>query len=413
MTTLKDCDKAWINVNLATMDDGRPDPYGLLYKQALGIKNGQIACITPMSEITATRLPFDVIDAHHCWMTPGLIDCHTHLVYGGHRAQEFEQQLQGITSDMIKRQGGGIMSTVRATRVRSIEQLIKASLPRLQALCSEGSTMVEITSGYGLSLQDEIKILTVARKLQSKETCSTSTTLLTAFLLPPEFAGRSSEYIQMVCSELIPEIASRKLADAIGINWQSESFTDQQCLKIAEAARASQLPIKTHTRQSPAAVSLITTPEQQMVRPWLMGNLDNEKEMQDIASSGSVAVLMPGSYYLLQRSERPPIELFRQFQIPMAIATNLNPGTSPLASIRLMMNMACILFRLAPAEALAGVTREAAKALGKGDELGIIAPGRKADLCLWDIDHPAELSYQVGTTPLKHRIISGEVLPPE
>ncbi|OED42930.1 imidazolonepropionase [Endozoicomonas sp. (ex Bugula neritina AB1)] len=409
MIKLKNCDKAWINVNLATMNGDRSDPYGLLYKQALGVKDGRIVCFEPMSGITATRLPFDVIDAHNGWMTPGLIDCHTHMIYAGQRSQEFEQLLTGISPDIIARQGGGVLSTVRATRVRSIAQLVKCSLPRLQALCSEGTTTVEIKSSYGLSYKDELKILLAAEKLKEYIDCRITNTLLTTHILPPEFAGRPSDYINMFCTELIPEIARRKLADAVDIYFPSQIFTLHHCRKILEAAKNNGLAIKGHMEHTgpTGGTSMIAR----------MGALScdhleylDEQGVNDMAQYGTVAVLLPGSFYIMRGKQVPPVNLLRQYDIPIAIATDLNPGTAPLASIRLMMNMACVLFRLTPAEALAGVTRNAARALGLQNDIGMIKTGYLADLCLWNIEHPAELSYQLGASPLRQRIISGRVI---
>ena len=408
MLKLKDCDKAWINVNLATMNGDTSDPYGLLFKQAIGVKNGRIACFEPMSQITATRLPYDVVDAHNGWMTPGLIDCHTHLVYAGQRSLEFEQLLSGVPSDMIARQGGGVMSTVRATRVRSTEQLVKTSLPRVQALCSEGVTTLEIKSGYGLGIREELKVLTAARKLENPETCRVTSTLLTTHILPPEFAGRTSDYINTVCNELIPEAADRGLIEAVDIYYDSGIFTLQHCQQVIEAAQIHGLYIKGHMEHLALSGGTSLIARMGGISCAHLEYLD-EQGVQEMADASMVAELLPGPYYILRNLQSPPVDLFRKYQVPMAIATNLNPGTSPLASIRLMMNMACVLFRLTPAEALAGVTRNAAMAL-KLDTLGIISKDYFADLCLWDIEHPAELSYQLGACPLKQRIAAGKII---
>lgn len=408
MLKLKDCDKAWINVNLATMNGDTSDPYGLLFKQAIGVKDGCIACFEPMSQITATRLPYEVVDAHNGWMTPGLIDCHTHLVYAGQRSLEFEQLLSGISSDMIIRQGGGVMSTVRATRVRSAEQLVKTSLPRVQALCSEGVTTLETKSGYGLGVREELKVLTAARKLERPETCRVITSLLTTHILPPEFAGRTSDYINAVCTELIPEATGRGLIEAVDIYFNPGVFTLDHCQQVTEAARGHGLYIKGHMEHLALSGGTSLIARMGGISCAHLEYLD-EQGVQEMADADMVAELLPGPYYILRNLQPPPVELFRKYQVPMAIATNLNPGSSPLASIRLMMNMACVLFRLTPAEALAGVTKHAARAL-KQESLGIIAQNYLADLCLWDIEHPAELAYQLGASPLRQRIISGKVV---
>ena len=408
MLKLKDCDKAWINVNLATMNGHVSDPYGLQFKQAIGIKDGRIACFQPMSQITATRLPYDVVDAHNGWMTPGLIDCHTHLVYAGQRSLEFEQILNGTPSEAIARQGGGVMSTVRATRVRSTEQLVKTSLPRLRALCSEGVTTLETKSGYGLGIREELKVLAAARKLEQPDTCRIVSTLLTTHILPPEFAGRTSDYINTVCTELIPEAVSRGLVEAVDIYYEPRSFTLQHCQQVIEAALAHNLYVKGHMEHLALSGGTSLIARMGGISCAHLEYLD-EQGVQEMAEAGMVAELLPGPYYIHRNLPPPPIDLFRKYQVPMAIATNLNPGSSPLASIRLMMNMACVLFRLTPAEALAGVTRNAAAAL-KRDDQGIISEDYFADLCLWDIEHPAELSYQLGASPLRQRIIAGKVI---
>lgn len=408
MLKLKDCDKAWINVNLATMNGETSDPYGLLFKQAIGVKDGHIACLEPMSQITATRLPYDVVDAHNGWMTPGLIDCHTHLVYAGQRSLEFEQLQSGIPPEMITRQGGGVMSTVRATRVRSTEQLVKSSLPRLQALCNEGATTIEIKSGYGLGVSDEIKVLTAARKLERPDTSRIISTLLTTHILPPEFAGRPSGYIKAVCTELIPEATKRGLIEAVDIYYNPKVFTLQHCLQVVEAAQAHGLHVKGHMEHLAPSGGTSLLARMGGISCAHLEYLD-EQGVQEMAEAGMVAELLPGPYYILRTLPAPPVDLLRKYKVPMAIATNLNPGTSPLASIRLMMNMACVLFRLTPAEALNGVTRHAAAAL-RLNNLGIISEDYRADLCLWDIEHPAELSYQLGPCPLRQRIIAGNVV---
>lgn len=407
MIRLKDCDKAWINVNLATMSGDLSDPYGLRYRYALGVKEGRIACMEPMSQITATRLPYEVVDAHNGWITPGLIDCHTHLLYAGQRSLEFEQRLNGMSPDIINRQGGGIMSTIRATRVRSVEQLVKVSLPRLKALCNEGVTTVEIKSGYGAGVREELKVLTAAKKLEQHQACRITTTLLTTHILPPEFAGRAADYIQMLCTELIPEVASRNLAEAVDVYYETSVFSLEQCQQVLEAAQKHQLGIKGHMEHLTASGGTSLLARMKGLSCDHLEYID-EQGIQEMAAADMVAVLLPGPSYI-EKTTPPPVDRFREYALPMAIATDLNPGTSPLASIRLMMNMACVLFRLTPAEALAGVTRNAAKALGL-QRLGEISEDYLADLCLWDIEHPAELSYQLGACPLKQRIVAGQVV---
>lgn len=409
MTDLKDCDQVWINVNLATLDPSLPDVYGVHTKCALGVKNGLIASIQPMSSVTATSLPYTVIDGHNGWLTPGLIDCHTHLVFGGNRANEFEQRQQGKTYQEIAMKGGGILSTVRATRVRSREQLIKSATPRLEALISEGVTTVEIKSGYGLNLSDEIKMLEVARELENQLPVRVKTTLLAAHALPPEYAGRANDYIDLVCNEIIPRVAEEGLADAVDVFCETVGFDLKQSERVFKAALDHNLAIKGHMEQLSLTHGTSLAASMGALSCDHLEYLDETGALA-LAEAGTVAVLLPGAFYYLQETRKPPVELLRRFKIPMAVATDVNPGSSPLASIRLMMNMSCILFQLKTAEAVAGTTREAARALGIDKEYGTIESGKVADLCLWEINHPNELPYELGHSPLRQRIIGGEIV---
>lgn len=409
LTHLKECDQVWINVNLATFDPALSDPYGSRHRCAIGIQNGRIARIEPMSVVTATKLPFDVVDGHNGWLTPGFIDCHTHLVFGGHRAQEFERRLKGVSTNTIAAQGGGISATARATRVRSKEQLIKATLPRLKALTTEGITSVEIKSGYGLNPINEMKMLEVARELSQRHSIKVYTTLLVANALPPEFAGRINDYIDMVCQQLIPTVAEKNLAQAVDTHIENTLFNLGHCERIYQAAVDYGLLIKAHAEQFSLINGASLASRMGAISCDHLEFID-ERGVADMAAAGSVAVLLPGSYYFLRGEQRPPIDLFREYKVPMAVATDTNPGTSPLASIRMMMNMSCVFFQLTPAEALAGVTREAAKALRIDQDYGTITEGKVADLCLWDIDHPNELAYQLGHCPLQQRIIDGRII---
>ena len=409
VSTLKDCNRVWINVNLATLAPHLPDAYGIHTKCALGVKDGHIAFIQPMSSVTATSLPFDVIDGHNGWLTPGLIDCHTHLVFGGNRANEFEQRQQGKSYQEIAMKGGGILSTVRATRVRSREQLVKSAVPRLEALVSEGVTTVEIKSGYGLNLPDEIKMLEVARELETKVPVRVKTTLLAAHALPPEYAGRSNDYIDLVCNEIIPKVAEEGLADAVDVFCETVGFDLKQCERVFRTALEHNLAIKGHTEQLSLSHGSALAASMGALSCDHLEYLDETGALA-LAEAGTVAVLLPGAFYYLKETQKPPVELLRRFKIPMAVSTDVNPGSSPLASIRLMMNMSCILFQLSAAEAVAGTTREAARALGIDNEYGTIEPGKVADLCLWDVYHPNELPYELGHSPLKQRIIGGEIV---
>ncbi len=407
--SLKICDQVWINVNLATFSNTAVDQYGSLRNYALGIKNGLVACITSMSSVTATQLPFNVIDGHNGWITPGLIDCHTHLVFGGHRAQEFELRLRGIPYQQLLHQGGGILATTRATRIRSQEQLIKSALPRIKALALEGTTCIEVKSGYGLNIEDEMKMLKVAQNLSNHYPIKIMSTLLIANTIPPEYAGRVDGYVDMICDELIPSVVSEKLASAIDINCDCTTFSRQQRQRLFETAAESGLMLKAHAEQYSCngGASFAS-----FYGAHSCDHLEyiSEEGVEDMAKAKAIAVLLPGTHYFMQSKHCPPVELFRKHHIPMAIASDTNPGTSPLASIRLMMNMSCIFFRLTPAEALAGATINAAKALGIDSQYGSIAIGKTADLCLWEIDHPNELPYQLGHCPLKQRIIAGSIV---
>ncbi len=408
MIQLKDCDRVWINVNLATFDPAVSDPYGLKHHCALGIHSGKIARIESMSEVTATRLPYDVIDGHNGWLTPGLIDCHTHLVFGGHRAQEFELRLKGVPYEQIAAQGGGILATARATRVRSKEQLIKSALPRIKALTTEGVTLIEIKSGYGLNLTDEIKMLEVAKELRNRHSVKIINTLLVANALPPEYAGRTDEYVDMICQQLIPELAEKKLAEAVDVNCENVAFTMTHRARIFQAAIDHGLPTKCHTEQFKENGGASLAAQMNALSCDHLQHI-SEQGIVDMAESGSIAVLLPGSYYFMRSQTVPPVELLRQYQVPIALATDTNPGTSPLASIRMMMNMGCIFFELTPAEALAGVTVNAARALGIADHYGSLEEDKVADFCLWDIDHPNELAYQLGHCPLRQRVVDGVI----
>ena len=406
---LKNCDQVWINVNLASFASTTIDQYGSLRNYALGVKNGLIACISPMSAITATQLPFNVIDGHNGWITPGLIDCHTHLVFGGHRAQEFELRLRGISQQQLLQKGGGILATTRATRIRSQEQLVKSALPRVKALAAEGTTCVEIKSGYGLNLEDEVKMLRVIQSLPQHYPINTIPTLLVANAVPPEWAGRIDEYVNLICEELIPVVKAEALASAIDIHCDCPSFNKAQLRHIYETAAEAGLTIRSHAEQhsSNGGASLAS-----FYGALSCDHLEYiaEQSIKNMAIANAVAVLLPGSHYFMQSERCPPVELLRKYQIPIAVASDTNPGTSPLASIRLMMNMSCIFFGLTPAEALAGTTLNAAKALGIDDKVGSIMVGKKADLCLWEVDHPNELPYQLGHCPLKQRIMAGKII---
>ena len=413
MNDFRDADKVWLDLDLATMSrsaarfaDG-PQGYAMQKSMALAVKNGRISAIAPMAAIDEPSLPTANIAGRGGWMTPGLIDCHTHLIFAGSRAQEFEQRLQGVPYEQIAREGGGILSTVGATREASEQQLFDVAVPRLQALMSEGVTTIEIKSGYGLTLKDELKMLRVARQLGEAFPIQMRTTLLGAHALPPEFVSNSDAYIDLVCEQMIPAAAEQKLADAVDVFCEGIGFSPAQCERVFIAAKNHGLAVKGHTEQ------LSDLKGSQLAANYGALSVDHleyldANALQPLVDNGTVAVLLPGAFYFLRETKLPPIQALRTAGIPMAIATDFNPGTSPLASLRLMMNMACTLFRLTPEEALAGVTCHAAKALGLSDDSGRLVVGAPADMLLWDIKHPSELAYQMGVPMLKQRIYQGE-----
>lgn len=340
-------------------------------------------------------------------MTPGLVDCHTHLVYAGNRADEFERRLEGVSYAEIAKAGGGILSTVRATRGASEDELIAASLPRLEALLADGVTTVEIKSGYGLTLADELKMLRVARRLGELRPVRVTTTLLGAHALPPEYAGRADDYVSLVCDEMIPAAAAEGLADAVDVFCEGIGFSPVQCERIFQAAQAHGLALKAHAEQLSNLGGSALAARHGALSADHVEYLD-EAGVRAMAEAGTVAVLLPGAFHCLRETQLPPIALLRQYGVPMAVASDANPGTSPICMPGLLANLACSLFRLTPREALAGMTAHAARALGL-PELGRIAVGAPADLCLWDIRQPAELAYAVQAGRLRQRIFCGEI----
>jgi imidazolonepropionase len=391
----------WINGRLATMTP--TGPYGLLEGHALGITGDTISAIVPMSEVVHG----EVVDVQGRWITPGLIDCHTHLVYGGNRANEWEMRLTGVPYTEIARRGGGILNSVRATRALSEDELIEAALPRLRALIREGVTTVEIKSGYGLTLADELKMLRVARRLGESEGVRVSGTLLAAHAVPPEYAGRADDYVDLIVHSIIPEVAHQKLADAVDVFCESIAFSVPQCERIWSAARQHGLAVKGHVEQLTNQYGAEALAKH---AGWSADHLEylDEAGIAAMAEAGTTAVLLPGAYYFLREPQRPPVEALRAAGVPLAVATDLNPGTSPFASIRMAMNLACVLFGLSPDEALAGATRNAARALGRADRLGTLEAGKQADFLIWDVQHPAEIVCSLGVNQLSRRIVRGE-----
>ena len=394
------CDRLWRNARLMTMVPGT-DPLGVVDDGLVAAKNGAILYAGPAAEAP----PYDAEDSIDCrgrWVTPGLIDCHTHLVYGGDRADEFQRRLAGASYEEIARSGGGIVSTMRATREATRDALVDAALPRLDALIAEGVTTVEIKSGYGLSVADEVKMLEAARDLGKSRPVGIAATFLGAHALPPEFAGRSDAYISLICDEMIPAIAQAGLADAVDGFCENIAFSPAQMRRVFEAARKHGLPVKLHAEQLSNQHGTALAAEFGALSSDHLEYLD-EEGLAAMARSGTVAVLLPGAFYFTRETKVPPIEGLRRHQVPIALATDCNPGSSPLTSPLLAMNMAATLFRLTVPECLAGFTREAGRALGLSARIGTLEPGKFCDLAVWSIEHPAELVYRMGFNPLHAR----------
>ena len=348
-------------------------------------------------------------DAGGAWIAPGLIDCHTHAVYGGNRAAEFEQRLNGATYAEIAQAGGGIVSTVRATRQASVDDLVESALPRLRAIAAEGVTTVEIKSGYGLDTATERRMLQAARRIPDHVPVDVAATFLGAHALPPEFAGDADGYIDLVCREMIPAVAEAGEADAVDAFCETIGFTRDQTERVFRAARDHGLPVKLHAEQlSDLGGAALVAEYGGLSADHL--EYAGEAGVRALAKAGTVAVLLPGAFYYLRETQLPPIDLFREHGVGMALATDCNPGSSPVTSLLLMLNMACTLFRLTPAEALAGVTREAARALGLQDRIGTLEPGKAADFALWDIGRPGELAYPAGFNPCRAVVKGGTVV---
>lgn len=395
-------DSLLVNVHLATMQDG----YGEIRDAALAVKGGQIAWLGARADLPPGASAQQEIDGNGCWVTPGLIDCHTHIVYGGNRSDEFEARLTGVSYETIAKNGGGIASTVRATRAASEHELFRQSLPRVKALLAEGVTTLEIKSGYGLSLEDEAKMLQVARRIGRELPVTVRTTFLGAHALPPEFAGQADAYIDEVC-RMLPQLLERDLVDAVDAFCERIGFSAAQTERVFQAARQHGVPVKLHAEQlSDQGGSGLCARYGGLSADHL--EYLNEADIAAMAASGTVAVLLPGAFYFLRETKLPPIDALRAAGVPMALATDCNPGTSPLSSILTTLNMGCTLFRLTPQEALAGVTREAARALGLQDEVGTLAVGKRADLVLWDIARPADLAYSIGLNPCQGVMHDGQ-----
>ncbi|MDH4563213.1 imidazolonepropionase [Pseudomonas sp. BN411] len=393
----------WHNCHAATMQGGK---YSIIEDAVLLTYAGRIEWIGPRAELPS--IPYDVeVDLNGAWVTPGLIDCHTHLVFGGDRSREFEQRLEGVSYAEIAAQGGGIASTVRATREASEDELLESATRRARQLLRDGVTTLEVKSGYGLDLASERKMLRVARRLGETLPITVRATCLAAHALPPEYAGRADDYIDHICREMLPALANEGLVDAVDAFCEHLAFSPAQVERVFKAARELALPVKLHAEQlSSLHGSSLAARYQALSADHL--EYMTEDDAIAMAASGTVAVLLPGAFFLLRETQLPPIDALRKHGVAMAVSTDLNPGTSPALSLRMMLNMACTSFRLTPEEALAGATLHAAKALGLAGSHGSLEAGKVADFIAWDIQRPAELAYWLGGDLPKRVIRHGQ-----
>lgn len=395
------CDRLWHDAHLATMAG---DDMGVVERGVVAATDGLIVYAGPAAD--APR--FDAAESIACegrWITPGLIDCHTHLIHAGDRAREFEMRLNGASYEAIAKAGGGIVSTMRATRSASEDDLVRTALPRLDALIAEGVTTIEVKSGYGLDTDSEIRMLRAARRLGTERPVRVSTTFLGAHALPPEYAGDADGYIALVADTMLPQVVG--LADAVDAFCEGIGFTPAQTERVFESARRAGLPVKLHAEQLSNQHGAALAARYGALSADHLEYLD-DAGIAAMAQAGTVATLLPGAFYFMRETRLPPIDALRRAGVPMALATDCNPGTAPLTSLLLAMNMGATLFRLTVAECLAGVTRNAARALGLADRIGTLEPGKACDLAIWDIDRPAELVYRMGYNPLHARIWSGQ-----
>ena len=392
------------DARIATMRHGAPD-YGAIEAGAIAIAGGSIDWIGDVRDLPA-RHATETRSLGGSWVTPALIDCHTHLVFGGQRAEEYERRLRGVRYEDIAAQGGGILSTVTATRTASEEELDRAALPRLQALAREGVATVEIKSGYGLDLESELKMLRVARRLGESSGLSVRTTLLAAHTVPPEFAGNADAYVDHIAGEIMPAAVKQGLADAVDAYCESIAFDAEQVERLFRRAQDLDVRVKLHADQlSDGGGAALAARFGALSADHL--EYTSQDGIRALAGSGTVAVLLPGAFLTLNEKQLPPVQELRDSGVPIALATDCNPGTSPLGSIHVAMGLASRLFGMTPEECLAGVTREAARALGLGHDRGTLEVGKRADLAVWDFDHPRELAYWLGTQPLADLLVAG------
>lgn len=404
---MADWDLLLTDAHIASMTDG-DTPYGVISDAALAIKDGTIVWLgaqhkLPDCEATTTRS----VAGH--WLTPALIDCHTHLVFGGDRAEEFEQRLLGTSYEEIARRGGGIMSTVRATRAASAEELFQSGMQRVRALAAEGVATIEIKSGYGLDVENEIKMLKVARRLGSESGLSVRTTLLAAHAIPPEFKDDADGYIDVICKELLPYVAEHNLADAVDAYCETIAFRAPQVARVFAAAQQLELPVKLHADQlSDGGGGELAAHFEAMSADHL--EYTSHSGIKAMAGADTAAVLLPGAFLTLGETQLPPIDSIRDLGVPLALASDFNPGTSPVCSLRHAMLLGTRLFKLSPQECLAGVTRNAAKALHLGHDRGTLEVGNRADIAVWDIRHPRDLCYWLGVPQLSFLLAAGKTV---
>ncbi|WP_152083923.1 imidazolonepropionase [Enterobacter oligotrophicus] len=407
MQQLHPDDLIWRNARLATMDPAHTAPYGMAESSAIVVRGQTILAVLPESDVPAGHSK--VVDLQGRLVTPGLIDCHTHLIFGGNRAAEWEQRLNGVSYQAISAQGGGINATVTATRSSSPDTLQELAQRRLQRLMNEGVTTIEIKSGYGLNADAEEKMLQVARQLARNNPVEISPTLLSAHAVPAEYRHDPDAYLTLVCEQIMPALWQKGLFDAVDVFCENVGFTPSQTERVFQAATALGIPVKGHVEQLSNLGGAALVSRFKGLSADHIEYLD-EAGVQAMAQSGTVAVLLPGAFYFLQERQRPPVEQLRKQGIPIAVATDYNPGTSPFASLHLAMNMACVQFGLTPEEAWAGVTRHAAQALGRGATHGQLKAGYVADFIVWDAHHPVEMVYEPGRNPLYQRIFRGEAV---
>lgn len=396
------CDRIWRDARLATLVG---DGLGEVTAGVVAARGGRILYAGAAADAPELDAP-ETIDCEGRWITPGLVDPHTHLVFAGDRAHEFELRLAGASYEAIAQAGGGIVSTMTATRAAAQDRLVAEALPRLDALIAEGATTVEVKSGYGLTLGHELKCLRAARDLARARDVTIRTTFLGAHAVPPEYRDDADGYVDLICREMIPAVAAAGLADAVDAFCEGIGFTPDQTRRVFEAARAHGLPVKLHAEQLSNQGGAALAAAFGALSADHLEHLDTAG-VAAMAAAGTVAVLLPGAYYFVRETRTPPIEALRAAGVPLALATDCNPGTSPLTSLLLVMNMAATLFRMTVAECLAGVTREAARALGRLHESGTLQAGKRCDLAIWDIERPAELVYRMGFNPLHARVFGG------